>query len=474
MIRENDFRSPPPLGKQLSFGFKLFALLLVVLLLIVWGFSIAGASPSSALAPRTAVGLQLVASDLTSPLTLVESPDGTGRLFIVDQVGMIWVVDANGTMLSTPFLNVQDKLVELNPFYDERGLLGLAFHPDYATNGRFFVYYSAPLSPTAPPDFNHTSHISEFHVSDDPNLADPGSEQILLQVDQPQSNHNGGTVLFGPDGYMYVSLGDGGGANDVGLGHVEDWYEDNAGGNAQDVEQNLLGSILRIDVDSGSPYTIPSDNPFGDEQYAYGFRNPYRMSFDMGGRHQLFVGDAGQGLWEEVSIVELDGNYGWNIKEGTHCFDAENSSVVPPSCPDVVGPDHPDAGARLRDPVIEYANLNNPNPGRTPQFGQVVVGGHVYRGEMLSSFFHGKYIFGDWNASDNGPGGLLLMASRSSGLWQIRQLSISTSPDGNLHHYVLGFGQDLSGEVYVLVTDMVGPSGNTGKVYQLVPGGPYP
>jgi hypothetical protein len=290
----------------------------------------------------------------------------------------------------------------------------------------------------------------------------------LLQVDQPQGNHNAGAVLFGPDGYLYVSLGDGGGANDVGLGHIEDWYEDNTGGNAQDVEQNLLGSILRLDVDSGSPYTIPEDNPFGDEQYAYEFRNPYRMSFDMGGRHELFVGDAGQGLWEEVSIVNLGGNYGWNVKEGTHCFDAENPSVVPPSCPNVVGPGHPDAGARLRDPVIEYANHNNPNPGRTPQFGRVVVGGYVYRGQDLPSLM-GHYIFGDWNQAENGIEGVILMATRSSGLWDIRELSIATSEDGDLNHYVLAFGQDMSGEIYVLVSDMTGPSGNTGKVYQLVP-----
>lgn len=135
--------------------------------------------------------------------------------------------------------------------FDERGLLGLAFHPDYATNGRFIVYYSAPLRAGAPAGFNHTSHISEFRVSGDPNRADPGSERILLQVDKPQFNHNGGTVLFGPDGLLYIAIGDGGGANDVGLGHVEDWYAVNEGGNGQDVTQNLLGNILRIDVDSG-------------------------------------------------------------------------------------------------------------------------------------------------------------------------------------------------------------------------------
>ncbi|NJK85753.1 MAG: PQQ-dependent sugar dehydrogenase [Bacteroidales bacterium] len=232
-------------------------------------------------------------------------------------------------MVNTPFLDIRDKIIQLNSGYDERGLLGLAFHPEYAENGRFFVYYSAPLRDEAPDWFNHTSVISEFAVSVDNNVADENSERIVMQIDQPQGNHNGGTLAFGPDDNLYISLGDGGGGDDVAAGHVEDWYEFNAGGNGQDIELNLLGSILRIDVDGEEPYAVPSDNPFVegeglDEIYAYGFRNPYRFSFDMEGGNEMYVGDAGQELWEEVSIVESGKNYGWNVKEGTHCFSAEN------------------------------------------------------------------------------------------------------------------------------------------------------
>lgn len=252
--------------------------------------------------------LELVAEGFAAPVLLREAPDESGRLFVVDQAGLIRVVGADGELRSEPFLDLRSRIVPLRTDFDERGLLGLAFHPGYASNGRFHVYYSAPLRAGAPDDFDHTSHVSEFTVSADPEVADPASERVILQVDEPQANHNAGTVAFGPDGYLYVSLGDGGGGNDIGTGHVPDWYEGNAGGNGQDVEQNLLGSILRIDVDTGDPYGIPSDNPFVgetglDEIWAYGFRNPYRFSFDaLTGT--MLVGDAGQELWEEVSLVQ--------------------------------------------------------------------------------------------------------------------------------------------------------------------------
>ena len=212
------------------------------------------------------VGLRQIAAGLTSPVALIEPPDGSRRLFIVDQTGLIRVLLPNGQLLTEPFLDLRDRMVPLMTNFDERGLLGLAFHPRYAENGRFFVYYSAPLRAGAPAGWNCTSHISEFLVSADPNRADPGSERILLQVDKPQFNHNAGTVVFGPDGFLYISLGDGGGANDVGLGHVEDWYPDNAGGNGQDITDNLLGSILRIDVDGGSPYAVPRTTPSSAEK----------------------------------------------------------------------------------------------------------------------------------------------------------------------------------------------------------------
>lgn len=433
-------------------------------------------------APATAVGmhaasLELIAEGFAHPLVLEEAPDGSGRFFIVDQTGQIWIRTADGTLLAEPFLDIQDRMVELNAAYDERGLLGLAFHPDFASNGRFFVYYSAPLRDSAPDDWDHTSHLSEFHVSaDNPDMADPESEQVLMEIDQPQSNHNGGTLAFGPmDGYLYLSLGDGGGRDDEGIGHVEDWYADNAGGNGQDIEANLMGSILRIDVDGASPYEIPADNPFVDildeytEQYAYGFRNPYRFSFDMGGTHAMYVGDAGQDLYEEVSIVGSGGNYGWNVREGVHCFDAEDPTNPPDSCPDVVGAGHPLEGAPLLDPVIEFLNANEEGG-----LGLAVVGGHVYRGSLLPEL-DGYYVFGSWSrgADDSGLlGGGLWVADSSqpaTDLWDFETLTLADDADGLLDPYLLSFAQDLSGEVYVLTTEAVGPEGDTGNVYRLAP-----
>jgi glucose/arabinose dehydrogenase len=404
------------------------------------------------------VALELVAQGLTSPVALMEAPDRSGRLFVVDQTGLIRIIDANGTLLAEPFLDVRGRMVTLRANFDERGLLGLAFHPQYRSNGRFFVYYTAPLRAGAPQGYDATARISEFRVSTSANRADAASERILLQVDKPQFNHNGGTIAFGPDDdFLYISLGDGGGGNDNGNGHVADWFTENGGGNGQDITQNLLGSILRIDVDGGTPYGIPRNNPFVDgpgldEVYAYGFRNPYRFSFDMGGGHDLLVGDAGQGLWEEVSRVSRGGNYGWNVKEGTHCFDAENNRVSPATCPTV----DPTTGIALTDPVIEYAHLSNGG------LGLVVVGGYVYRGSAL------RHLFGDWSKAFGTPDGTLFVASpRGTGMWPMQELNVSTSANGRLNHFLLGFGQDEDGEVYVLTTNSAGPTGTAGRVYRL-------
>lgn len=409
------------------------------------------------------VELQLVAQGFTSPVALVEAPDRSGRLFVVDQAGLIRIIDATGTLVREPFLDVRGLMVTLRPGFDERGLLGLAFHPRYSSNGRFFVYYTAPLRSGAPDGYDATARIAEFRVSTDADRADLASERIVLQVDKPQFNHNGGTIAFGPDdGYLYVSLGDGGGANDTPLGHVQDWYTENGGGNGQDIARNLLGSILRIDVDRGAPYGVPGDNPFVggpglDEIYAYGFRNPYRFSFDMGGINDLLVGDAGEGLWEEVSLVTRGGNYGWNVKEGRHCFDAENNRVSPATCPSV----DTITGVPLTDPVIEYAHLSNGGPGLA------VVGGYVYRGGAVPQLF-GRYVFGDWSRAFATPDGSLFAAApRLSGMWPMQELVVSTRPGGRLNHFLLGFGQDTYGEVYVLTSDRAGPSGTTGRVYRL-------
>ncbi len=418
-----------------------------------------------------AVGLELVVEGLTSPVVFKPIPDGSGRFVVVDQVGVAYILDGDGSLLEEPFLDLRDRMVEQMTDFDERGFLGLAFHPDYAENGRFYVYYSAPLRAEAPADWNHTSHIAEFQVpADDANVADPDSERLLLQVDQPQFNHDGGQIAFGPDGYLYIPLGDGGGANDTDLGHVADWYEANEGGNGQDTADNLLGSILRIDVDSegadGQPYAIPADNPFVDDDqvlpeiWAYGFRNPFRISFDSGGDNALFVGDAGQDHWEEVSIVEAGGNYGWNVKEASHCFNAAEPENPPAECPD----SDPD-GNPLVDPVIEYMNANQEGG-----LGLVVIGGHVYRGAALPDL-EGQYIFGDW--SDDfaaGNGKLFVAAPAESGLWPMQPLTLTNTASGTLESFLLSFGEGEDGELYVLTSSSPGPTGETGRVYRLVPG----
>ena len=415
------------------------------------------------------VGLELVAERLTAPVGLKAAGDGSGRLFVVDQIGLIRVITPEGVLLEPAFLDLRDRMVALNPGYDERGLLGLAFPPDYQASGRFAVYYSAPLAPQAPGGWNHTSQLSWFSVSeDDEDVANPASEESILRVDQPQGNHNGGEIVFGPDGYLYVALGDGGGANDVGTGHVEDWYQANRGGNGQDVAKNLLGSILRIDPRASDPYGIPAGNPFSGggnsgmpEIWAYGFRNPYRFSFDAGGEHELFVADVGQNLWEEVNVVEGGGNYGWNVKEGAHCFSASAPNQPGADCP-AAGPD----GGPLIDPVLEYPNGNVPDG-----LGLAVVGGYVYRGATMPSFV-GRYVFGDWSVSWNAAAGTLFAATQRANdgeMWSFRELEIADTRDGRLGLFILGLGQDADKEIYLLTSERAGPQGTTGKVWRVVP-----
>jgi glucose/arabinose dehydrogenase len=197
------------------------------------------------------INLNLITDGLASPVGLVEAPDNSGRIFVVDQTGQIYIIK-NGTRIAEPFLNIQSKLVARSGSQDERGLLGLAFHPQYTSNGRFYVFYSGPLREEGPEGWDHTNYVAEYNVSGNADIADVNSEALILAMDHPQSNHNAGMIAFGPDGYLYISTGDGGGGNDNGVGHSDDWYPDNAGGNGQDVTQNLLGSILRIDVNNES------------------------------------------------------------------------------------------------------------------------------------------------------------------------------------------------------------------------------
>jgi glucose/arabinose dehydrogenase len=419
--------------------------------------------------PAKDVDLELVADGFVSPIGVVAVPDNSDRLFVIDQPGKIWIIDSAGNKLATPFMDVASIMVPLTPDFDERGLLGLAFHPDYQTNGRFFIYYQRPPRAGGPETgvpWNNLSRISEFKVStSNSNLADMSSEKIILEWDDPQFNHNGGTIAFGPDGYLYIAIGDGGSADDVAPGHVADWYTANEGGNGQDIEANLLGNVLRLDINeaNGKNYGIPPDNPFVnkdglDEIYAYGFRNPFRMSFDMGGSHGLYLGDAGQVLYEEINLVTKGGNYGWNIKEGAHCFNAANNDTLLPSCPNV-----DNFGNPLIDPVIEVNNTANPMGGKA----LTIIGGNVYRGNSIPGF-QGKYIFGTYAQTEMVADAELFIANPAGkGPWHYDEINLKSFPN-DLDHYLKGFGQDNEGEIYLTVSTMAGPSGATGKVFKLV------
>jgi glucose/arabinose dehydrogenase len=389
--------------------------------------------------PGLAIRLQLVASNLVSPTVLTHAGDGSGRLFIADQIGQVRIVDNTGNLLPTPFLDISNKLVTLMPGYDERGLLGLAFHPGYGTNGRFFVYYAAP---PASSNFDNLTVLSEFKVStNNPNLADPNSERVLLTINEPEFNHEGADIVFGPDGYLYLGPGDGGGAGD----------QHGTTGNAQSLS-TLLGKMLRIDVDNGTPYGIPSDNPFvrtlgaRPEIYAYGLRNPWRFSFDRGGTHQGFVADVGQNLWEELDILRKGGNYGWRILEGNHIFDATVAAALNVNVP------------ALDYPIFEY--------GHGP-IGIAIIGGFVYRGTNYPAM-NGQYVFGDFSTSFAIPDGQLYYLSQTRpGIWE--RFSFQLWPNNaRFGRFIKGFGEDEAGEIYVLTTTLLGPTGQTGNVLQML------
>lgn len=401
-----------------------------------------------------------VATGLGSPVALVAPTDGTGRLLIVEQRGLIRMVDSAGQLLATPFLDLQDRVQSSSSPAEERGLLGLALHPSYAVNGRFFVFFNTAPSNDAPTGSATEVRLSEFRLlAGDGNRGDPASERILLRIAKPQNNHNGGQLAFGPDGYLYVGLGDGGGAGDVGFGHTPDL------GNAQDTS-NLFGSILRLNVDSGNPYAIPPDNPFvasataRGEIYAYGLRNPWRFSFDVtASGTRLFVADVGQNLMEEVNLVRAGGNYGWNRKEGTLCFDPANPNSPPEICLD----NAPD-GALLEAPILAYRHTDA--LGRA--FGAAVVGGYLYRGTALPGL-RGRYVFGDYTSGLTGPNGKVFIASEAvDGTWSFVEARIADRTNARLGAAVLAFGRDAHGELYILTRGAQGPTGTTGAVHRIV------
>jgi glucose/arabinose dehydrogenase len=424
--------------------------------------------------PAVGQELRLLAEGLTAPIDLVEALDGSGRLFVLEQRGVVRVIEADGGLAPEPFLDLTHRLLPLEEGFEERGLLGFALHPDFALTGRLYVSYTAPLRAGAPEGWNYTRRIAELTVSvDDPGRVDPSSERALLEVDWPSRKHNGGGLAFGPDGYLYIGLGDGGGAH--GVGAEVSWsafdvpeaqlHWDRL---AQDTE-SLFGSILRIDVDRGFPgYGIPPTNPFvgkpgRDEIYAWGFRNPYRIAFDAAGSGDFLVTATGETLWEALYLVQAPGNYGWPIFEGRHCIDRLQPRAAPAQeCPRADALGHP-----FKMPVVEYANMQVMHPETAvdgPGVGTAVVAGRLYRGSAIPAL-SGKLVFADWSADFRQPSGQLFVATPApvfGELWPFSKLL-------EVESRIVSLAENRAGEIYVLTNEEPGPFGTTGKVFELVP-----
>jgi len=363
------------------------------------------AGPGPGPGPSDSAALQLVTSGLSYP-DFVTTPAGdTARLFVVEQTGAIRVVQ-HDSLLPTPFLNLTGHI----GFGGERGLLSMAFHPSYASNGHFYVYYTNPAGDI---------RIVRYTASANPNIADSTSgDTILSAFHETNDNHNGGLLLFGPDGKLYAGLGDGGSAGDP-------------PGNGQNLD-TLLAKILRLDVDGASPYAVPADNPFvghaGErgEIWLYGLRNPWRFSFDRTSG-DLYIGDVGQNLYEEVDVLAAGSpagvNFGWNVMEGKHCYGASSCNM---------------SGLTL--PLVEYGHAD----------GCAVTGGYVYRGTKIPAlagiYFYGDYCSG-WVRSFRYTGG----AAAENRDWPLLAVSGGLS----------SFGEDARGELYI--------TSLSGKLYRVVP-----
>ena len=432
--------------------------------------------------PRIAKGgvrvkLSPVAEGLVAPNWGMAAPGDAGRLFVSDQTGILWALDL-ATGNKKVFADMSSLLVTLGAdgpdSFDERGLLGFAFHPGYRTNGLLYTFSSEPAN--GPADFttlpsgtpaNHQSVIREWKVptpEDPASVADPASARVVLRIDKPQFNHSGGALNFGPDGMLYIATGDGGAADDQGDGHA-------AQGNGQD-RGNVLGKILRI-APSGrmSPngqYSVPADNPFAaggsggqagcgdsacDEIYAYGLRNPFRFSFDSASG-ALYAGEVGQNDVEEVDVIRAGGNYGWPIREGRFCFNANGAE------PGFVGKGNTCTAAGMTGPVAQYDHDD----------GTAIIGGFVYRGSAIPKL-RGRYVFGDYARPSAQEGRLLFLTGRNlAGAGRVRNSGLAQlriKGQQSLGLFLLGFGQDAQGELYVLGNRTGIPFGSTGGVWKI-------
>ena len=413
--------------------------------------------PSFELTNGPTVGVERVASGLTSPVQLVDPADGTARLLVADQTGLIFVVTDEG-LQEELFLDLRDRMVTLGEnlppgaSQDERGLLGLAFHPNFSDNRKFYVRYSAPLREGAE-DGSHTEVLSEFQATTDLSRGDPTTERVLIEFPSPLVIHQAGAIVFGPDGNLYVAMGDGG-----------------MDRNGQDIQSNLLGSILRIDVDVAGedrPYGIPRDNPLVgrdglDEQFAWGFRNPWRMAFS---DDDLYVADVGSQLYEEVNRVTKGSNYGWSVKEGTACVELNGGAASRVGCPK-----HTDDGVpidHLQDPMVQY-----PRKHDDQIVGFAVVGGYVYTGDEIPAL-RGQYVFGDYSRRfDSASGSIFTVEPSESMVTELQRVRIAGADDGQLGRAILSFGRDRRGTLYVCTTNQPPAKGRsfdhrTGEIYRI-------
>jgi glucose/arabinose dehydrogenase len=461
--------------------------------------------------------VELIVEDLVAPLDLTSAPDDSDRRFIVDQTGLVLILTEDDQLLPEPFLDITDRVVVQSAF-DERGLLGLAFHPEFEDNGKLYVHYSAeregenicvdadgnvPDDPDGCP-FQHTRRISEFTVSkENPNHVDPDSEEVIFSIQWPGRKHNGGGLAFGPEGLLYIGLGDGGWIHGPdGGGSPFDVDPDLLFGDliAQDLSQ-LYGKILRIDVDNGDPYAIPEDNPFAgddgipDEIFAWGFRNPFRISFDPENDEDhddlaMFVSATADTLFEATYMVTGPGNFGWARKEGTHCI-VRTSAYAPPElfeckvdddCPS--GPqvtfcgkdgrctcsDLGPLGEPIRDPVIEYLNFAVEDPESQFEgegFGRASLGGHMYRGDAIPEL-EGLFVQGDF-AIDQFNGQIIVAVPNDVGLWDLERAFTFNPDDPDEAGFMKAVGRDGEGELYA-VTGNFSPKGLRGKIWKIVAG----
>lgn len=438
----------------------------------------------------------VVLKQIHSPTNIVHANDGSGRVFICDQPGRIYILQ-RGQLLPTPFLDIGSLMVTLGTGYSERGLLGIAFHPGYSNPvspgyRKFYLNfnknYQAGIDP-APPVADHTPNcttvIAEFMVSlADPNVAELSSQRRVLAFTQPQSNHNGGQLEFGPDGFLYIGVGDGGGANDNNVGHTGGAAGNPPAGlgNGQD-RTVYLGKILRIDPldpDGAGPltYSIPASNPFFNdptpnlkkEIYAFGLRNPWRFSFDKraGGTNRLFCGDVGQGRIEEINLIVAGGNYGWRYKEGVEMPSFSSGNATNPM---------PNPGGPFIDPIAMYAHPGVTTNPVLPQLGLSVTGGFVYRGPAIPAL-QGKYIFGDYGSTAGASDGRIMgleETSPGSGVFTFTHaIPLYGLANPVVGQRILCLGEDEAGEIYVGMKTNAGvlqldgglPAGG---IYKIVP-----